>query len=100
MTTAILQVTWALGSGIGTAVIFFPVTYLAMREQFTFRGGLGKAGLPFFYSVVALAILQIFGVSFSPTDSVFGLLMFIVVPICVCALILYFSYRIPDQRSS
>lgn len=88
---------YCLGAGLMAAVMFFPLTYLAMRSTFTFQGGLGKAWKPFGYSVLLLAVAKFveLGTGASQdTMTAAGFVWFIVVPILICAPVLYFTYRV------
>jgi len=87
---------YCLGSGLGLATIFFPLSYLAMRSQVTFRGGLAKAWKPFGYSVLLLAVAKFVEIGTqAPQDvsTVPGVAWFLVVPFLICVPVLYFTYR-------
>jgi hypothetical protein len=85
----------AIGAGLGTATIFFPITYFAMRNQFALRKDLGKAWRPYLSCVGLFAIIQVLGLEPS-VDTPTGLMTFFAIPIFVCALVLYFTYRAPS----
>ena len=89
------QIAFAVGSALVTTVICFPMTYLAMHKQFKLRGKIGS-WKPFLSSLFALATMELFGLS-PDTNSIAGTMMFLVVPITVCGLILYFTYRTPPE---
>lgn len=96
MATTSAIVSHALGSGLATATIWFPISYFAMRSHFGLRKDLGRAWRPYFSCVILFAILQLLG--FRPsTDTPVGLAAFFVVPISICALVLYFTYRAPPD---
>lgn len=93
------EVAMAIGAGLGSAVIFFPLTYLAMYKQFKFRGKFGSAWRPFLSSVLALVVLSLLGLS-PDTKTISGLMMVFALPITVCALILFFTYREPPEANT
>jgi len=89
-------VSYCLGGGIGFAVIFFPLTYRAMKSHVAFRGGLVTAWKPFGYSVLFLAITQFLQATTKAPQAVItigGLATFLILPILTCALVLFFTYR-------
>jgi len=89
---------YCLGGALFRAVVFFPLTFVTMRSQFRFRGRLGQAWRPFGYSVIVLAFVE-FGeigikTSIVDTDTTWvGLMSWLLIPILVCAAVLYFTYR-------
>lgn len=89
--TVIAEMSTALGSGTGTAMIFFPITYYAMRKQFKLKP-LTKLWRPFLYCVAVFAILRFF-FGQSGVDTPASLTMFFVLPVVVSALILYWTNR-------
>jgi len=91
---------YCLGGALFRAVIFFPLTFVAMQSQFRFRGRLGKAWRPFGYSVIALTAVEFVELGFkTPTAdgdmTWMGMMSWFFVPILVCAVVLYFTYRDP-----
>jgi hypothetical protein len=92
---------YCLGNGLGMAVMFFPLSYLAMRSQVTFRGGLAKAWKPFGCSVLLLAVAKFVEIGTkSPQDValVHGLVWVLAVPFLICVPVLYFTYR--DKKTA
>lgn len=98
MATTTDVVAHAIGSGLGTATIWFPITYFAVRSQIALRKGLGKAWRSYLTCVALLAILQMLGLEPS-TNTPVGLASFFVLPFTVCALVLYLTYREPTDSS-
>ena len=88
----------ALGSGLAMAIFWFPITYLAMRKQYQFRGKLLGASRQFCSCVVLLALTKLFGPE-SSTSTSLGLIAFWVAPMCICALVLYTTYRSAEAPS-
>ena len=87
---------FCLGGALFSAVIFFPLTYVAMRSLVRFRGGLGKAWRPFGYSILLLTGAKMVEISTrgrQDVDTVAGLVWFLLVPILISAVVLYFTYR-------
>jgi hypothetical protein len=87
---------YCLGDALFAAVIFFPLTCLAMKSQFTLRGSLGKAWRPFGYSVVLLTVAQFIEIGTRVSQDVqtaAGLVCFLLVPIMICAAVIYLTYR-------
>lgn len=85
----------ASGEGYSPRQSFFPLTYLAMRSQFRFRGGLGKAWRPFGYSLVLLTVAKFVEIGTKAPQDVetTTALLWFLVPILICAVVLYFTYR-------
>jgi hypothetical protein len=94
---------FCLGGALFSAAIFFPLTFLAMKSSFRLQGSLGKAWRPFGYSLILLTIAQLveLGTKSRRDDvmGVTGLIWFLLVPIAVCAAIIYSTYRDKDARS-
>jgi hypothetical protein len=92
---------YCLGGALFKAVIFFPLTFVAMRSQYRFRGSLSQAWGPFGYSIIILAVAQLCEISLknsNPDDTnmtLMGLMSGLLIPILVCAIVLYFTYRDP-----
>lgn len=76
------QLLAAFGAGFGLAVLFFPLTWLAMRKQFQLRP-LRRYGWQFATVVVAAGAASSLGF--------LGGLLSICVPITVCALLLFYT---------
>jgi hypothetical protein len=88
---SIADISHALGSGVGTAIIWFPITYVAMRKQFKLKT-LTKLWRPFWGCVVTFSILlYLFGQP--PIDSFESAIMFMMLPIFVSASVLYWTSR-------
>lgn len=90
--TVIAEMSTALGSGTGTTMIFFPITYYAMRKQFKLKP-LSKLWRPFWGCVVLFAILYYLFGEFDPTSSAAAFAMYIFLPIVVSATILHWAGR-------
>jgi ABC-type transport system involved in cytochrome c biogenesis permease component len=94
-----MNAAFAVGYALGEAVMFFPITYLAMKgSKFQFRGGLSQAWRPFSFCVIALALLHIMAQAIgwntqSEASLLPQLMLTIVVPIVINAVILFATYR-------
>ena len=92
MTTTTEIVANAFGVGLGSATIWFPVTYFAVRKQLQLRNNLGRAWRPYLLCVVLFAIFHLLG--FEPSIlTTAGMITFFVMPLIVCAIVLNFTYR-------
>jgi hypothetical protein len=84
----------ALGGALGSATIFFPVTYFAMKGQFKLKplGGMWKE---FGISIVGIAVLHLFGLGLGggQQESWVEMMTFIVLPIVVSAAVLVRSSK-------
>ena len=92
MTTITDLVARAIGTGVANATGFLPITYFAARRQFRLRSGLAQAWRPYLSSVLLLALLELFGYE-SSTKTAIGLVSLFLVPVIVCAIALYVTYR-------
>ena len=97
MSTAGDLISSGIGSGLGIATIWFPITFLAVRKQFSLRGGLGQAWRPYLSCVFVFALLNMLGVRPS-SDTVLGIMEVLVFPPLACAAILHFTYRTLPSR--
>lgn len=96
--TVIAELSNALGAGTATAMIFFPITYYAMRKQFKLKP-LNKLWRPFGGCVVLFALLRfLFGESGGDTPA--SLVTFYMLPIIVSASILFWTSRDHEGNSS
>jgi hypothetical protein len=88
---------YCLGGALFSAAIFFPLTFVAMKSSYRLQGSLGRAWRPFGYSLMLLTLAQFVELATkSSHDDVLGtmgLVWFLLVPISVCAAVLYFTYR-------
>ena len=94
----------AFGGGMGMAIFWFPITYFAMRKQYQLRETLFGASRQFFSCTVLLALAKLLGLGYS-TSKALSLATFWIVPVCVCAAVLYTTYRtaqaeLPEQKTS
>lgn len=77
----------SLGQGIGLAVAFFPITWFALRKQL----GLSRfwdSKWGFLAAVVVLPILK-WGGFFGEDNTQIGSVTNLLMPICICALLVY-----------
>jgi hypothetical protein len=81
----------ALGGGLGLAILWFPLTYFAMRKTFNLAR-FGKAFLPFTYCVAALGLIRLLSHGAYESNSAFGIFMELGIPLVACALVLRFLY--------
>ena len=96
MTTVSDLVARAIGTGVANATVFLPITYFATRMQFRLRSGLAQAWRPYVSSVLLLGLLELFGYE-SSTKTPIGLVSLFLVPVIVCVIALYVTYRqLPD----
>src|SRR6185503_11254844 len=87
---------YCLGDSLGTAVMCFPIAFIAMRSHVKCGGKLHQAWAPFGYSVLALSIGQYVRITVRAAETTatpLGVLISIAFSIGVCALILYLTYR-------
>lgn len=82
----------AIGAGLGTATIWLPITYFALRKTLQLRNDIGRAWRPYLSCIALFAIIHLLGLE-SSTATVSGSMVFILVPIIVCTVVLYFTYR-------
>jgi hypothetical protein len=91
---------YCLGGALFSAAVFFPLTFVAMKSGVRLRGTLGRAWWPFGYSLGLLTVAQWIELATkSPQEDVLGatsLIWFLLVPISVCAAVIYLTYRSKD----
>lgn len=79
----------AIGQGLGLAILFFPITWFAMRKQLSLNQFWdSKRG--FFGAVILLPLLKSSGLMGSD-ESQLGEVVGLLVPICVCAILVYIT---------
>ena len=78
----------ACGAALATEIIFFPVTYIALKKLFNLRKPNGS-WLPFLYGVAVFIVLNLLGVK---SNSQVGVIIIDIVAIIVNAIILKFTY--------
>lgn len=87
--TALTEISYSLGAGLGYAAIFYPLTWLSMRKQFGLQKfGDSKRGL--LASIVLLPVLNGMGI-FGQADTPMGIMLAYLGPITTCALLIYFT---------
>jgi hypothetical protein len=87
---------YCLGAALGTAVMCFPIAFIAMSSRVKFRGKLHQAWTPFGYSVLVLTLGQYVRISsraVEATATPVAVLISIALSMGFCSLILYFTYR-------
>lgn len=87
--TVVAEMSHALGAGTATTMIFFPITYYAMRKQFNLKP-LSKLWRPFWVCVVSLTILRFFFAE-SGLNTSASLTMFYMLPVIISASILFWT---------
>jgi hypothetical protein len=88
-------IAYCFGGALRRAVIFFPITYLAMKSSVRLQG-LAQAWKPFGYSVVLLAIEEFVEIALKTAPTMTTAIRFVdslVIPIAICAGALYITGR-------
>jgi hypothetical protein len=77
----------ALGEGIGAAILFYPVTWFAMRRQLGLKK-FGDSKFGFIAAILALPICKALGV-FGQGDTQLGAVFSFLGPIALCSLLVF-----------
>ena len=80
----------AIGAAIGTEILFFPITYLVLKDRFKLRRPNG-AWLPFLYGIGSVVLLVLLGFK-SNNKSEEWVILFDILAVVVNAIILKLTY--------
>lgn len=87
-----------LGSGLASTLLLFPIAYIAISKQFSFKFSNLKILLYFCISVPLVGILQsAFGGG--NTDSLSGWFILFGAPLIICLLVIYAAHRLSIART-
>ncbi|MES2878348.1 MAG: hypothetical protein V4713_07985 [Pseudomonadota bacterium] len=80
--------------GVGMAIIFFPITWLALRKKFNFKK-LSESRAGFISALFALPIMKVMGI-FGDAGTQVGQIWGFLGPVLTCALLVYLSRPQPE----
>lgn len=91
--------TFILGSGFASALIFFPIAYLALAGQFGFKLSSRKIFGLFCLSVPLVGVAQAL-LGRGDTDTLSGWFVLFCVPLMISLAIIFTAYQLSSKRRS
>ncbi len=85
--------TFVIGSGFVSTLIFFPIAYYALTGQFKFKFSSSKIAWLFFLSIPLVGVLQAI-LGGGNSESLFGWFVLFVIPLAACLTVIFATYRL------